>query len=292
MLLASIGENIAPSLIEVVGGVGVGAYVLPDNHISFLSGYSGLPDKAISRALTVLGFEFTEEAQKNPDHPPFEKIRQILKTSPVIFGPLDMGFLVYDPDVEHHHRIDHFVFVYAMDENKAFLHDPAGFPNVSISLEKLASAWKAERIQYKEGYYRYWASPKRISNPTEEEIYNNTLENIKDIYITGEKYAKAQGKTIDSEAIMFMADNIKKGLLKPFEIEMLTGFIFPLGARRASDFSDFFKPYNQELSKIKAKQSNLLGLCHTASVAKDWPIVTTYLREYAKLEKKFKNLLR
>jgi hypothetical protein len=291
MLLASIGENIAPSLIEVVGGVGIGAYALPDSNISFLSGYSGLPDKAITRALKVLGFDFVEEAQDSPENPPLNKIRDILKTSPVIFGPVDMGYLVYDPDSEHHHGVDHFVLVYAMDDKEALLHDPAGFPNVSISLEKLALAWQAESIQYKEGYYRYWASPKRIKTPTEEEIYTVTLDNLKDIYLTGEKYAKPKGKVIDYEAITFMANNIEKEVLKPFEIGMLTGFIFPLGARRASDFSDFFKSHNQELSENKAKQSSLLGLCHTHSATNDWQTVTKYLKEYAELEKSFKETL-
>lgn len=291
MLLASIGENISPSLIEVVGGVGIGAYALPDSNISFLSGYSGLPDKAISRAMKVLGFEFKEEAQNSPDNPPFEKIRQILETSPVVFGPVDMGFLVYDPDSEHHHGVDHFVLVYEMNDKEALLHDPAGFPNVSISLDKLGLAWKAESIQYKEGFYRYWASPKRVNNPTDEQIYTNTIKNLQDIYLTGEKYAKAKGRTIDYEAIMFMANNIEKTILKPFEVGMLTGFIFPLGARRASDFSDFFKPHNRELSEIKAKQSSLLGLCHTYSVANNWQTVTEYLKEYAELEKIFKEIL-
>jgi|GEM_PF-7018153 len=66
MLLASIGEDISPSLIEVVGGVGLGAYYLPETNIAFFSNFSGLPDQAISKALEILGFEFTEKAQKEP----------------------------------------------------------------------------------------------------------------------------------------------------------------------------------------------------------------------------------
>lgn len=291
MLLASIGEQIEPSLIEVVGGVGIGAYAIPETNISFLSGYSGLPDKAISKAMEVLGFEFTEETHKSPDNPPFEKIRQILKTSPVIFGPLDMGYLIYNPDSEHLHGVDHFVLVYEMNNRHALLHDPAGFPNVSISLDELELAWKAENIQYREGYYRYWASPKRVKRPTKEDIYTKTVKNLQDIYLTGEKYAKAKGRTIDYEAIMFMANNIEKEILKSNEIGILTRFVFPLGARRASDFSDFFRPYNPELSEIKAKQSSLLGLCHTLTVAQDWQNVAKYLKDFAKLEKNFKELI-
>ena len=288
MLLASIGEKIAPSLIEVVGGVGVGAYVLPNSNISFLSGYSGLPDKAISRALRVLGFEFEEKAQNNSENPPFERIKQIIKTSPVVFGPLDMGYLEYDPDHQHHFGIDHFILVYAIDNEITYLHDPAGFPNASLSLKQLELAWKAQNIQYKEGYYRYWALPKRIKNPTVSEIYSKTISNLREIYQTGAKFAEKKERVIDYQAIVFMANNIEKKLLKPSEIGTLTGFILPLGARRASDFADFFQIHNPELSKIKAEQAHLLGLCQRFSVLKDWLIVAKYLKEYSSLETQFK----
>lgn len=291
MLLSSIGENIPASLIEVVGGVGIGAYALPNGNISFLSGYSGLPDKAISKAMQILGFEFKESSKQSPDNPPFDELKKSLETSPAVLGPLDMGYLSYDPNHEHHYEVDHFVLVYALSDSEAFLHDPAGFPNVSISLKELRLAWKAESIQYKEGYYRYWTSPKRVSNPGQQEIYSSAINNFKEIYSTGEKYAKAKGRTIDYDAIVFMANNIQREALKSSEVGMLTGFIFPLGARRTSDFSDFLKNNNPELSEIKAKQSQLVGLCQSFAVVRDWKNVSVNLIEFAKLEKTFKETI-
>lgn len=291
MLLASIGEKIAPSLIEVVGGVGLGAEAIPGTNVTFFSGFSGLPDKAISRALKTLGFSFKEKAQDDPDNPPYKEIREILATSPVVFGPLDMSYLVYNPDRPSFPGVDHFVLVYGMTDKEAFLHDPAGFPNVSISLDNLTLAWRAEAIGYKEGYYRYWASPKRISSPTPEEIYRQSLENFQWIYQTGEKYAQIKNIIIDDEAILLMANNIEKKLLKPADIGLLTGFVFPLGARRTSDFADFFESHHPALAAIKIKQSKLLGQCQVAAVAQNWPTVVGYLKELAELEKEFKTTL-
>ena len=88
MLLATIGENTLPSYIEAVGGVGIGAYSLPNTNIAFLSGYSGLPDKSITCSLTTLGFEFKEEAKDSPNYTPYEEIRNIINSSPVILGLL------------------------------------------------------------------------------------------------------------------------------------------------------------------------------------------------------------
>jgi hypothetical protein len=64
MLLSTVGCDIPPSLIEVIGGVGIGAFCLPNSNIAFLSNLSGLPDQAISRALKMLGFEFIENYKK------------------------------------------------------------------------------------------------------------------------------------------------------------------------------------------------------------------------------------
>lgn len=288
MLLASIKEDLKPSLIEVVGGVGIGAYALPDSNISFLSGYSGLPDKAISRSLKTLGFEFTEESSTSPDKPPFDKLRRYLIDSPVLVGPLDMGYLSYDPDHKNHYEIDHFVLIYQIRDNNVLLHDPAGFPNVLLDLNQLELAWKAEKIQYKEGYYHFWTLPKRVNNPSKTDIYKQAINGFRDIYLTGEKYAKLKNRVIDYEAITFMAENIGNENLKPSEIGMLTGFILPLGSRRASDFSDFFKPFDKNLSELKHKQAQLLGLGHSLAVAHSWKELSSVLVDFADLEKQFK----
>jgi len=130
--------------------------------------------------------------------------------------------------------------------------------------------------------------PKRIKNPTKEEIYKDTIKNLKEIYLTGEKYAKAKNKVIDYDAIILLVNNIEKGLLSDSEIKLLTSFVFPLGVRRASDFSDYFKPFSEVLSNLKSQQSRLLGLCHTDLVRNQKINVVTSLKDYAELEKNFK----
>jgi hypothetical protein len=91
MLLASIGEDVKPSLLEAIGGVGIGAFALPNSNIAFLSDYSGLPDVAISKSMSILGFEFEEKAGKNPGSPTSEKLGKVLNKfsgfSPKSFTP-------------------------------------------------------------------------------------------------------------------------------------------------------------------------------------------------------------
>ena len=56
MLLASIGEKIPPSEIEVYTGVGLGEFWLAKEKLLFFSSIANPPDKGITRALSLLGF--------------------------------------------------------------------------------------------------------------------------------------------------------------------------------------------------------------------------------------------
>lgn len=110
MLLTSIGEDISPSTIEVLSGVGLGAFQLKDSNIAFFSNFLGLPDKGISKALDILGFKYLEKAQNDKSKPPFELLEKLLQKSPVLLGPLDMGYLTYNPKHKYLNGVDHFVF--------------------------------------------------------------------------------------------------------------------------------------------------------------------------------------
>jgi hypothetical protein len=288
MLLSSIGENISPSLIEVLGGVGIGAYVLTDSNMTFLSNYSGLPDRGVSRALNALGFKFEESAYDTNEYFPLKELQRLMDKGPVLLGPLDMGFLMYDPSAGSHHGIDHFVVAFDYNEDSVCVHDPAEFPNVWIKNEDLQKAWSADSISYKRGHFRYWTNPSRINTPSSKELYEIVVNTLKEVYTEGEKYAKLKNKLIDEEAILFLSKNIKEGNLNDDNYGLLTGFIFPVSAKRANDFYYFLKGFNKELAEIKFEMSKLLGLVHTRTVGKDYGQAAELLENYADLETQFK----
>jgi hypothetical protein len=291
MLLASIGEDISPSTIEVLGGVGIGAMQMPGTNISFFSGFSGLPDKGISKALDILGFEYVEKSQNDPENFPLDELKRVLKESPAVLGPLDMGYLAYDPKASGHKRVDHFVFAYNTDHESVHLHDPAGFPCVRIDFDGLRFAWMAEKIGYKRGHYRYWTKVKRVRNPSEDEIYRKAINHFKWVYLNGEKYAKKKGRVVDVEAIKLLAEKAKAKRLQTSDIDMLSGFAFPLGARRALDFASFFTKKDPELANLKTEQAKLFGRCQVLVVKRSWNELKSVLEELAEVEKKFKAAL-
>lgn len=144
MLLTQIGEDISPSLIEVLGGVGLGAFILKESNLLFFSWE--LPDNGIDNALAILGFEVKtfKYPKKDDTNIPLAKLKEDLKKNPAVVGPLDMGYLNYNPISNYLKGVDHFVLALEMDDKEIKFHDPAEFPFVSLTLDQFKKAWKKE----------------------------------------------------------------------------------------------------------------------------------------------------
>lgn len=291
MLLASIGENTAPSQIEVLSGVGLGAHIQRESGLIFFNDLAGWPDVGISTALNILGFSFKEEAGKEPEPAPFGELREVLERSPAVLGPLDVNHLLYNPKRPKVAGVDHYVLAISMDDEKVYLHDPAGFPYVSLPLEQLKLAWKAESIFYRRDYYRYWTSPKRVRRPTEEEIYNQALQLFKSIYQESAVKSKEKQNTNGPKVILACAKRMQNKEASEDEIGQLTHFALPLGARRALDFASFFDSRDADLASLKRRQARLFGESHTFAVAEDWSSSAKKLQELAEVEEEFRTKL-
>jgi hypothetical protein len=287
MLLASIGEEVSSSRIEVLTGVGLGAFWIGEENLILFS--STPPDVGVSQALTLLGFEYTEKSWPETAPAPLEELRADLAKSPAALGPLDMGYLAYLPFDEP--GADHYVLAYAMDEDQVYLHDPLGFPLVSLSLEQLVLAWKAERIDYRRGSYQYWTSPTRVHHPSAEEIYERALECFRAGYGRADDLAARTHWSVGHEAILACANHVRSGEVLPGEASRLQGFTFHLGARRALDFAALFDFRDGGLAALKRRQATLFGRCHTLAVRKDWLAVAGVLEELADVEGEFRDVL-
>jgi hypothetical protein len=290
MLLAANGENIPPSLIEVLSGVGLGAFISEEG-LPFFSGLTAEPDAGITRALNILGYDFKEEFSASPNNPPFKKLKQTLKKSPALLGPLDMGFLTYNPEHKHLLGVDHYILTYGVDDKFAYLHDPAEFPHIRMPLKDLTKAWRADNIGYKRGHYRWWTNPIRKKKPTKKQIYQNAIVSFRSLYLAAEKDGKLAKVPIDDEAIKFLAGQATLKKLSSDIVGFMASFSFPLGAKRANDFTLFFEPHNTKLSELKYQQSRLFGLCHSLLMVNDLTGLGKELNNLAKTEKKFKETL-
>lgn len=294
MLLTASGENVAPSRIEALCGVGLGAFWIEGADLIFFSSFATPPDKGISQALELLGFRFAEKWSQEAI-PPFEALRADLAQGPAILGPLDVGFLGYDPLHSKFSGVDHYVLAYGMDDHEIYLHDPAGFPHVALSLEHLELAWKAEHIDYRRGFYRYWTALQRCEQPTEEEIYNRALQSFKVGYQTSEHIVAhetwAKNWAVGRDAILMCANHVRHGDVAPQLKAHLSDFMLKLSARRALDFASFFSPRTPALAALKCKQAELFGKSHTLTVRESWASLADTLQGLANIEEEFRAAL-
>lgn len=286
MLLASVGENIPSSLIEVLTGVGLSAFTMRENNLLFFS--FALPNEELSRALKILGFTFKERIIPKTEKVPITKMQEDLRKSPVVLGPLDMGYLEYNPRYRDLYGSDHFVLVYDIDDKAIYLHDPAGFPCTFLPFRKLELAWSSKKIFYGHENYRYWTAPKRIKNPSKKDIYTQALKDFKSIYRASEEKSALNNWTVGEKTILASAKRFQNQEATRQEIDHLVYFALPLGAKRALDFASFFDFHDVNLASLKRKQAELFGRCHTLASAREWTLLGEALKELARIEEGFK----
>lgn len=289
MLLSSIGEKIPPSIIEVACGIGLSAFFMKKNNLLFFN--FALPDEELARALKILGFECAERIIPKNQPAPIEQLKKDLASSPVVIGPIDMGYLTYNPDHKFLYGSDHYIFIYNFDGENFYLHDPEKFPFVILPREQLEKSWLSNKIFYGLENYRYWTSPKRIKTPTEKEIYSQIIEDFKSIYQNCDKKTAINDWTTGKEAILKSAERFKNQNFTQNEVGHFIYFALPVGAKRASDYAQFFKPFNKELSELKYEQAKIFGLAHSYAVYKNWSSFSQALVLFSGLEERFKNTL-
>ena len=277
MLLSTIGEDISPSLIEVLTGFALGASIEVDHNLLFFDNCTSSPDKGINHAFEILGFKVIEKVYKDGESIPLNELKDNLTRSPVMLGPLDMGYLTYNPNHYYLGGSDHYALAIDFNDKEILLHDPAGFPFVWLPFEQLELAWKAEKITWSIGSFRSWVSPIRVSNPTSEEIYETAIQLFKASYHDQNNFAVKEKRLVGKEAIRLKATQIKGGNISNGEIGHFIHFALPLGARRALDYSIFFKGRNEQLSLLKDKQAQLFGKCQSFAVSKRWDEVAQTL---------------
>ncbi len=291
MLLSSIGEDIPPWKIEVYTGVGLGAFWLSHEKLLFFSSIANPPDKGITRALKLLGFDFKETSSEHAGSPPFEQLKSDLSSSPAVLGPLDMGYLTHNPLHNRMEGADHFVLAYAIDDEGISIHDPEGFPSVKLPLRRLELTWRAESIGYRRGYYRYWTSPARVISPSKDQLYRSTLQSFKEVYSEAEKLASSNKWSIDQEAILTLAKYVRGGEVSAAERGFMIHFAFKLGARRALDFATFFASQDPGLASLKREQSELFGTCQAQAVERKWMRLAQSIQQLADVESQFRKAL-
>ncbi|TVR75237.1 MAG: hypothetical protein EA415_04450 [Sphaerobacteraceae bacterium] len=251
MLLQHHGSPIEAWYLECLTAVGFGAAEegTPEGPVVFFS--NRLPDSGSSLALDTLGFQFTDhrcEVEDDPDgRKSLEKLGQLLEHGPVMAGPLDMGKLSYLPWHQHAGGADHYVSIFGLTPDSVRLHDPAGFPYITMPIHQFVEAWRADAIDYRAGIFGMWGNLAREVTPGPDEMFLATERAI------AERYESAGS---GADLIRKLATMAAQSALPDYLRGMMLNFSIPLGARRCADYARFFEPFNEELARLKDAQGH------------------------------------
>ncbi len=284
MTLDSYGYDFRPEYLEAIMAMGNGANFVDGNKehpIVFFDNSD--PDVSISNCLRILGFEYEDFFLKNPDDGNVnvikEKLKSYLCNGSVIAGPLDMGYLTYNPNHGHLSGVDHFVSIYNLTENDVYLHDPAGYPCIKIDVDEFLQAWKAENIHCKRGSFSMWGNLKRVKIPTSTQIYHDVSVFMKTRYENGDK-----------DVIETYAGAIRDNGLNQAQKQIHQYFSFRLASARNIYMSRFFQEYDNKRADLKSQIAALFGQAHTDSLRDDYMGLSNTLMSIAKLDNEFREL--
>ncbi|CAI6080460.1 hypothetical protein PAECIP112173_02894 [Paenibacillus sp. JJ-100] len=283
MLLSSIGEHVEPGLIEVVSGFSLGAS-LASNELLYFDNVSSSPDYAVTKALNILGFTVKEQAYNPGSCMPIEELKASLRVGPVMVGPLNMGKLGYNPRHRALEGSDHYVLLQHLEGDEVLLHDPAGFPNVYLSLDQLEEAWQYE-FPWSAKVYRSWSQPERVERPDRAEIDRRACAWFRSSLMEQNHNQAYAGRT-GASAIGQKAEQICSGELNDNEWAHYVYFTLPVGARRAEDYRLYFEKISPALSALKHNQSLQMGACQSRLVSRNWREAGRWMNELADTEAK------
>jgi hypothetical protein len=246
----------------------------------FFSSPLGNPDKGVTTALDVLGWECREERAGTPEAA-LARLGEAAGRGPVIAGPLDMGALGYLP---HHAQLsgsDHFVLVLGLEGDRVRVHDPDGYPYAAIPAAEFLRAWRAERVRYARAPYTMRSAFRQVRHPGRAEMIARTLPGVRANLAADPGGPDHYG---GPRAIRLLAADLRGAVAKRLAGH-LTFFAFPLAARRGHDAAAFLREAAQpEAAGLVERKARCFGDAQYAAVQERWEQAADIMEAVADLE--------
>jgi len=295
MILGWRGDFYPLPFLECLTTVPFGFVYIPIDGGGFaVNGYN--PHDGVARALKALQytcefkcFESSEEA--------LSFLGDALESKPVLIGPVDMGFLVYDPYCKFKKGADHYLVALRMEKDHVIVNDPDGYLHVPIPIKDFVKTWEAEAIKYKKGSYSLWLIREKQGAPQTERLYRDTL-------VLGLQNLKEKSRRFLGDATFYtgpiaikkLAENIRRYRSRRW-LRFYATFTFRVSAQRCFDSATFIKEapfrndYLLKASETRMRQACLYGKCQLEASQLKFSRVAKILEEISTLEDKFETEL-
>ncbi|KID95889.1 RADC family protein, partial [Metarhizium majus ARSEF 297] len=239
------------------------------------------PTQAFDDMLTAAGWTSKLTIGKDADDA-LACLQRELRQGPVFAGPLEMGYLGYQPGNKGPMGADHYVVVLGIDGDglRLRLHDPHGFPYASIPVSEFLRAWRTDSLGYGASYTMR-SEFRRVQVFTEEQVIRRSLPNAR--RWLGMEAVEAGGMPPGSCGNASAADrladiiqtNFHPGVRNP-----LVYFAVRVGARRLADGATRLGRIGYaDAAGVMARQAQLVGGLQYPLVAGDTAGAVKILRE-------------
>ena len=270
-----------PGLLECMTGMPFGALFMQFESPLFFPSHADLnPNSGLSRALSILGWTCTLWEGDDAETA-LEALKANLKKGPVLLGPLDLGFLPYDPNHRLKQGGDHFIVVLKLEDDRVQVHDPQFYPYAVLPVDDLMKAWNAADLGYATSAYTLRANFREERQVSTEDMRKATLEKARELI-----NAAPSGPVFFGGSKAFrLAAEVIRGTPPGGFAAMLVHFVLPIGARRCLDAAEFMKSAGQtEVSDCIAKKAESYGLAQYYATQEDWKSTEGLFEELAEVE--------
>lgn len=245
--------------------------------LPFFDPYGWTPDAGFDAALDAMGWTSTVTSGGSADEA-FDRLRMELVHGPVWVGPVEMGWLRYQPGMNGPIRADHYLVVLAIEGDRLRLHDPQGYPYATLPIVDFLEAWRAESIDY--GLpFTMRTSFRRIRVVHEEDVIRATLPAAVTWLSMRQQENLPDGTLGNGEAAAALASMIETACDENLRGHLIH-FAVRVGARRLADAATCLARVGcRDAAQVLSEQAALVGsLQYPLSTGRDAEAATVLRR--------------
>lgn len=268
-----------PGFLECLTTMPFGNTYLREAQVFF---FDGDPvDQGLTRALETLGW--TCQLERGGDEQlALRRLHTAIQQGPVLLGPLDMGYLTYNPNYRFAGGSDHFLVVLAIEHEHVRVHDPKGFPYATLPLSELLQAWRAERLEHIDNAaYTLRSAFRQVETVSRQEMIARTLS-----FVPASLQRDPGGPAVYGgvRALRMLAQTLHAEVPERLA-EHLRYWALPLAVRRKLDSQAFLaEGQKPEAARLLDQQARLLGQAQYSATQGAWPSVAMLIEQVTTLE--------